>query len=152
EHVWQKVVMSMKQAMLTAVRWGCVCLLAGIVPMSPISGQSGSQADTDPDAQYVPGPDSQVQSDVPEGVITKAIFKSNVFEGTTREYWVYVPKQYDGRQPTCLMVCQDGHAYVDRSGQFRVPVVLDNVIHRGELPVTVAVFVNPGHHQEDLPE
>ena len=52
---------------------------------------------------------------------------------------MYVPAQYDGIQPACLMVFQDGHAYVDETGQFRVPVVFDNLIHRGEMPVTIGL-------------
>src|SRR5207253_9426234 len=33
---------------------------------------------------------------------------------------------------------------VGEKGQFRVPVVFDNLIHKKEMPVTVGVFVNPG--------
>lgn len=29
-------------------------------------------------------------------------------------------------------------------GQFRVPVVFDNLIHKKEMPVTVGIFLNPG--------
>ena len=43
-----------------------------------------------------------------------------------------------------LMVFQDGHTYVKEGGDFRVPVVFDNLIAKGEMPVTVAVMVNPG--------
>lgn len=50
------------------------------------------------------------------------------------------------------MVFQDGHAYVDEQGQFRAPIVLDNLIHRGEMPVTIAIFIDPGHKKETLPE
>ncbi len=49
------------------------------------------------------------------------------------------------------MVFQDGHAYQDPNGQFRVPIVYDNLIHKGELPVTIVVFVDPGHKKEELP-
>jgi enterochelin esterase family protein len=50
------------------------------------------------------------------------------------------------------MVCQDGQAYVDVEGAFRVPIVFDNLIHRGEMPVTVGLFVNPGHAGKADPE
>ena len=42
------------------------------------------------------------------------------------------------------MVFQDGALYLDPEGEMRVPVVLDNLIHRGEMPVTIGVFVDPG--------
>jgi enterochelin esterase family protein len=94
--------------------------------------------------EYVLGPDSQEQPDVPKGEITKHSWKSKVFDGTVRDYWVYVPKQYDPNKPACVMVFQDGSGYQDRKGQFRVPVVLDNLIHKKELPVIVGIFINPG--------
>jgi enterochelin esterase-like enzyme len=85
---------------------------------------------------------------VPKGAVTKHRWEnSKAFPGTVRDYWVYVPAQYrpDG-PPACVMVFQDGGGYVDVGdrGQHRVPVVFDNLIHKGEMPVTVGVFVNPG--------
>ena len=106
----------------------------------------------DPDAVYQLGADSQRQDGVPTGTVTKHEWISTIFEGTKREYFVYVPKQYDGVQPACLMVFQDGHAYVNEDGQFRATVVLDNLIHRGELPVIIGLFINPGHKGEVIPE
>ncbi|MEI6712482.1 MAG: alpha/beta hydrolase-fold protein [Verrucomicrobiota bacterium] len=92
-----------------------------------------------------PGPDSVVQSGVPQGDVTKRVFaKSQIFPGTTRDYWVYVPKQYTADKPANLIVFQDGGGYVKTDGAFKAPVVLDNLIAKGELPVTVAVFVSPG--------
>jgi enterochelin esterase-like enzyme len=93
---------------------------------------------------YTLGPDSQEQPGVPKGEITKATFKSKVFAGTVRDYWVYVPKQYDPNKPACVMVFQDGNSYQNPKGEFRVPVVLDNLIHKKELPVIVGIFINPG--------
>jgi enterochelin esterase family protein len=63
----------------------------------------------------------------------------------TRNYWVYVPAQYDTNQPACLMVFQDGHAFVSLTGDYRIPYVFDNLISRREMPITLAVFSNPGH-------
>jgi enterochelin esterase family protein len=42
------------------------------------------------------------------------------------------------------MVFQDGGSYVNEKGQFRVPVVFDNLIHKKEMPVTIGIFLNPG--------
>ena len=54
---------------------------------------------------------------VPKGSVTKDEWHSKVFPGTVRDYWVYVPAQYDGKKPACVMVFQDGHAYVDEDGR-----------------------------------
>jgi enterochelin esterase-like enzyme len=105
------------------------------------------------DAQeYKLGPDSMRHEGVPKGTVTKGMWHSKVFPGTVRDYWVYVPAQYDGRTPACVMVFQDGQAYVDENGDFRVPVVFDNLIHKGEMPVTIGIFVNPGHLGEQPPK
>ena len=94
---------------------------------------------------YVLGPDSQPQ-EVPHGEVKKAIFdQSKIFPDTTREYSVYVPKQYNAAKPACLMVFFDGGGYAKADGATRVPVVFDNLIAKKEMPVTVAVFVNPGN-------
>jgi len=93
---------------------------------------------------YKPGPDSQVQEGVPRGVVTKHLWESKVFPETVRDYWVYVPAQYKAAEPACVMVFQDGSAYVNTNGQFRVPIVFDNLIAKKEMPVTIGIFINPG--------
>ncbi|MDG2169290.1 MAG: SMP-30/gluconolactonase/LRE family protein [Opitutales bacterium] len=94
---------------------------------------------------YVLGPDSMPQAGVPEGSIEKLFFNdSKIYLGTERDWWIYVPAQYDPSKPACLMVWQDGGSRVTRDGQWRVPVVFDNLIHKGEMPVTIGVFINPG--------
>jgi enterochelin esterase family protein len=57
---------------------------------------------------------------------------------------VYVPAQYDGKSPACVMVFQDGGSYVNPTGQFRTPVVFDNLIHAKQMPITIGIFINPG--------
>jgi enterochelin esterase-like enzyme len=94
---------------------------------------------------YTLGPDSMPQDGVPQGKVTKFRWdKSKVFEGTERDCWLYIPDQYDGKTPACVMVFQDGSGYVDVKGSSRVPVVFDNLIHKKEMPVTVGIFINPG--------
>jgi enterochelin esterase family protein len=103
--------------------------------------------------KYPLGPDSFHKDDVPEGKITEYVWReSKVFPGTIRRWWVYVPAQYDGSNPAALMVFQDGHAYVRRRGEFRTPVVFDNLIHAGDMPVTIGVFIDPGHKKDELPQ
>ena len=93
---------------------------------------------------YQLGPDSQRQPDVPRGQVTEHHWKSKIFPGTVRDYWVYVPAQYKPDAPACVMVFQDGKNYVNEEGQFRVPIVFDNLINRGDMPVTIGIFINPG--------
>jgi enterochelin esterase-like enzyme len=102
--------------------------------------------------EYKLGPDSEKQEGVPEGEVTKYSFTtSTVFPGTTRDYWVYVPKQYDGNTPACLMVVQDGGGMVNPKGDIRIPIVFDNLIHKKEMPVTIGIFINPGNFPASEP-
>jgi len=95
---------------------------------------------------YLLGPDSQPHEGTPRGkVIGPLTLASQVFTNTTRHYWIYVPAQYDPKTPASLMIFQDGQAFVGPTGDYRIPYVFDNLIYRREMPVTVAVFVNPGH-------
>ncbi len=95
--------------------------------------------------EYKLGPDSQVRQDVPHGKVTKYTWAaSKIYPGSTRDYWVYVPAQYDAAKPACLMVFQDGGGFATETGGWRVPVVFDNLIAEKAMPVTIAVFVNPG--------
>src|SRR5258708_31891834 len=93
---------------------------------------------------YVLGPDSQRQPGVPRGAVTQHNWTSKVYPGTTRNYWIYVPAQYQSGKPACVMVFQDGGGMVTETGGWRVPIVFDNLINRGEMPVTIGVFINPG--------
>src|SRR5436309_8196837 len=87
---------------------------------------------------YVPGPDSLPQPGVPKGKVTKYTFEqSKIFPGTTRDYWVYVPQQYDPAKPAPVMVFQDGLIYSATN-------VLDNLIHKKEIPPIVGIFVMHG--------
>jgi enterochelin esterase-like enzyme len=95
--------------------------------------------------RYAYGPDSFPRPGFPRGEIHEHGWSgSRIYPGTDRRYWVYVPAQYTASEPAALMVFQDGGMYVDPEGEVRVPVVFDNLIHRGEMPVTIGVFVDPG--------
>lgn len=100
---------------------------------------------------YTYGEDSERHENVPTGTVTKHLWKSTIYNNY-REYYVYVPAQYDPNEPAALMVFQDGFTYVKEDGDFRVPIVFDNLIHKGEMPVTIGLFINPGHDSADLPE
>jgi len=104
------------------------------------------------DDAYELGSESMRREGVPRGTVTEHVWKSEIFAGTIRRYWVYEPAGHDRTRAADLLVLQDGHAYVSEDGQFRVPVVLDNLVHAGDLPPIVAVFIDPGHRSEELPE
>ena len=70
-------------------------------------------------------------------VLKFTLSDSQIYPGTEREILVYVPLQYAGDKPACLLVCMDGILY-------DATTVMDNLIASGEMPVTIGVFVNPG--------
>ena len=73
-----------------------------------------------------------------KGEVLKFVFnQSKIFPGTVRDYWIYVPRQYDPAKPACLYVNQDGI-------QYSAPFVFDELIHKREMPVTIGVFVMHG--------
>ena len=122
------------------------CLLAGLTALLLAANVFAASTDD----VYLLGPDSLPHEGVPKGkVIGPLTLPSNVFTNTTRHYWIYVPAQYDRTKPACLMIFQDGQAFVgaDR-GEYRIPNVFDNLIYRREMPVTIGVFINPGHTPE----
>jgi sugar lactone lactonase YvrE/enterochelin esterase-like enzyme len=93
---------------------------------------------------YPLGPDSERHADVPKGTVTKYTWTSKIFPGTVRDYWVYVPAEYKPDKAACVMIFQDGGGYVAEDGRWRVSIVFDNLIHKHEMPVTIAIFINPG--------
>ena len=102
---------------------------------------------------YQPGPDSQPREEVPHGEVIKMppFATSAVFPGTTHDWQLYVPKQYDAAKPSCVMIFFDGGGYANVTGPSRVPVVFDNLIAKNEMPVTIGVFVNPGSFKATQP-
>lgn len=95
---------------------------------------------------YVPGVEAQRREDAPHGEVRKlAPFESSaVFPGTIHEWQIYLPKQYDAAKPACVMIFFDGSGFANADGPTRVPVVFDNLIAKKEMPVTIAVFIDPG--------
>lgn len=90
------------------------------------------------ETEYPLTEDSMPHEGVPKGDLIKFDFDgSKIFPGTTRAVTVYVPRQYDGSKPACVYVNQDGL-------QWKADVVFDNLIAKGEMPVTIGVFVMHG--------
>ena len=102
-----------------------------------------------PDIHYQLGPDSQARDGVAKGEVRGPfVIPSQAYPGTQHTYWVYVPAQYDPAVPASLMIFNDGQAFKNMEGDLRAPNVLDNLIFRREIPVMLAVFINPGRTPE----
>ncbi len=100
-----------------------------------------------------PTSDREILPGTPRGSVVKMPeWNSKVFPGTKREWWIYVPAQYRADAAAAVMVFQDGHDYVRTNGGWRVAAVFDNLIHKGEMPVTIGVFLNPGHSGKSRPQ
>ena len=83
---------------------------------------------------------------VPKGELIKLSFDSSkIFPGTTRDYWIYVPVQYNPDHPACVYVNQDGI-------QWNAPTVFDNLISSKEMPITIGIFITPGIVKTTDPE
>lgn len=83
---------------------------------------------------------------VPQGKVTRHEWnESRIFPGTRREYLVYVPAQFAPEKPAAVMVWQDGLRHADPDGPMKATRVFDNLIASGEMPVTIGIFINPGH-------
>ena len=107
------------------------CALAFLLVVSVANGQAVTET-------YPVDPASEVHEGVPKGEVMKfTLDSSKIFPGTSRDYWVYVPAQYKAEKPACVYVNQDGI-------QWNAPVVFDNLINSGDMPVTIGVFVMHG--------
>ncbi len=101
---------------------------------------------------YQLGPDSVRRPGVAEGSVTEFSWDASaIYPSTSRRFWVYVPAQYDPAEPASLMVFLDGGGFLDADDDLRAAVVLDNLIDDGDLPPTIAVFVDPGTRDDDGP-
>lgn len=99
--------------------------------------------------EWVPHPDAVANEDIPHGIVEQMpTWESKVFGNTVREWSIYVPAQYKKEQACALMIFQDGQSFSNTKGRWRVPVVFDTLIARGDMPPTIAVFLNPGQDQD----
>src|SRR6186713_280734 len=115
-------------------------LLAWLIwPAGSRAQSNAAGAVSQPPAEKYPVDSASVEHQgVPKGEVLHFTFdQSSIFPGTWREYWVYIPAEYRPERPACVYVNQDGI-------QWKAPTVLDNLIYKKEMPVTIGVFVNPG--------
>jgi hypothetical protein len=105
--------------------------------------------------EYTHGPDSLPQAGVPKGRLEGPFeFKSQIIAGTVRRYWLYVPAQYNAAKPAGLLVFQDGQRATNPAptASLRVPQVMENLIHKKDIPVMIGLFITPGNRSETYPE
>jgi S-formylglutathione hydrolase FrmB len=90
--------------------------------------------------------DSLPRPDVPKGRLEGPFaFRSRIIPNTVRRYWIFVPAQYKPNKPASVLVFQDGQRATNPEGSLRVPVVLENLIARAEIPITIGIFITPGN-------
>jgi enterochelin esterase-like enzyme len=130
-------------------RYAVIATLAASLSLVPVLAASQEASAPDPDSHYQLGPDSLPREGVPKGDVRGPFtLPSEAYPGTQHTYWVYVPAQYSRSRPARLMIFNDGQAFMNMEADLRVPNVLDNLIYRRELPVMLAVFINPGRTPE----
>lgn len=74
-----------------------------------------------------------------QGKIISLEYKASMdlYPGTERNVKVYIPEQYEGKEPACLFIGLDGITC-------NAPKVFDKLIAEGKMPVTIGIFVQPG--------
>ena len=90
---------------------------------------------------------SKERKNVPKGEIIKKTHKSKtVYPGVIRDYWIYVPANYDKKTESNLIIFQDGEWYLF-GDEFKAGIAFDNMMRFGLIPQTIGVFINPGDTQ-----
>ncbi len=133
--------------------------LVSLSMLAMLATGSMSQAwqEPDHDQDYVLSATSTARAEGVAAGSTQMLVHSSTaaFPGTVRRVWIHLPAEAilkrSGDRGLAVMVFQDGHAYVDEQGQFRAPIVLDNLMHTGKIPPLVGIFIDPGHTAADLP-
>lgn len=104
-------------------------------------------SEIDRQTEYVLGSEWHVHEGVPRGTLSRHELTSSIYPGVVHDYWVHVPARYDGSEPARVMIFQDGEKYIYEVAD--TTVVFDNMIHKGEIPLIVGVYVNPGRESEE---
>lgn len=105
----------------------------------------------DVNSDYRLGADSLPQPGVPAGQLYRFRWTtSTVFPGVERNVWLYLPAGAGSSASVNLLVCQDGPSYF--GPMVNATTVLDNLIHKGEIPMTAGLFVAPGETGPGNPE
>jgi enterochelin esterase family protein len=93
------------------------------------------------------------QEGIPKGRLEGPFeFRSKIIAGTVRRYWIFVPAQYTPKKAANVLVFQDGQRAVNPDGPLRLPQVMENLIGKGKMPVTIGIFITPGNTSETYPD
>jgi len=111
-------------------------------------GKTGTQCDPGKDGNGVSMQvDPMGNGTPPEGVGTAKgmvlpadSYQSKIFNDNF-VYQIFVPVQYKMGTPAALMIFQDGGNYL---ATFHTPKVFETLIDAKAMPVTIAIFINPG--------
>jgi len=123
------------------------------IPMNAQDADRIKRREPRPEVRYPLTADSLKQDDVPQGKLEGPfLFQSKIIENTIRRYWVFVPAQYDPAQEACVLVFQDGARATNPNGVLRVQNVLENLIAKKQIPVTIGIFITPGQRGTEFPE
>jgi enterochelin esterase-like enzyme len=137
--------------MNTPLRLTLACLLGFT---SVFGADASAPAAARKPGEYEHGPDSKPQEGVPKGRLEGPFeFRSQIIANTVRQYWLYVPAQYVADKPACLLVFQDGNRATNPApnASLRVPQVMENLIHKKDMPVTIGLFITPGQRGDTYP-
>jgi enterochelin esterase family protein len=96
--------------------------------------------------------DSMVKGELRGRLEGPFLFRSKIIEDTVRKYWIYVPAEYKESDPAAVLVFQDGARATNPNGVLRVQNVLDNLIAKKQIPVTIGIFITPGQRGDTFPD
>lgn len=81
-------------------------------------------------------------TDFPEGKVEGPFsWTSQIYPGTERDYYLYVPAQYNASRPAGVIIVQDGLGRAKGWGMIRA---MDSLIARKEMPVVIGIFIDHG--------
>jgi enterochelin esterase-like enzyme len=138
----------MLKSLLSVCACGLIVTSLTAVQQTPPAAGAARKA-----GEYPLGPDSLPQPGVPQGRLEGPfLFKSAAIPNTVRNYWIYVPAQYVNGTPANVLVFQDGQRAINPTGVLRVPQVLENLIAKKDIPVTIGIFITPGQRGDTYPD
>src|SRR5258708_16818379 len=89
---------------------------------------------------------TQEQSGIQHGAFLERTMKSEALD-QERAYVVYLPPGYSpNKGPYPSIYFHDGGDYLTMG---KAPIILDNLIHNGSLPPTIAIFLPPVEREEE---
>ncbi|WP_454810480.1 hypothetical protein [Paenarthrobacter nitroguajacolicus] len=113
----------------------------GVASRRDLATFESSENDTGTEYHLTSG--SLPQNGVPAGRYYHLGWTSHaVYLGVTNSVYLYLPRGAEEAASVNLMICLVGLEYVGE--KCRATTVLDNLVHKGRIPMTVGLFHNPG--------